>query len=178
MNDRKHSGLLNAVNGDTGMRKTALVLVLSIICGVIGTAALAVSADWLKWCCVNSWAMMHDTGSAVFLLSALAGYHLVSTIGARNGRVPPSWPPGWLAHTAYIASALGTVWSISYAAFGTVWTNYGVMAIGIGTAGLAVLLKVRGYTVRQFGLIIASLIVSGFAVADAARTAWIMKHLR
>src|SRR4051812_16851211 len=87
--------------GEMNMRRTTLVFVLSIICGVCGTVALAALADWREWCCLNSWAMMHDTGPAVFLLSALAGYHLVSTIGASMRRLPPSWPPGWLAHTAY-----------------------------------------------------------------------------
>ena len=147
------------------MLRTTLVFVLSIMCGLCGTVALAVVADWRQWCCVNGWAMMHDTGPAVFLLSVLAGYHLVSTIGAKGRHLPPSWPPGWLAHTAYVASALGTVWSLS--AFGGVWSNYSFMAIGVVTGSLAVVLKIRGRTVRQFD-IIASLIVSCFTMAAAA----------
>jgi hypothetical protein len=157
--------------------KTTLVFALSIICGLCGTAALAVLADWRHWCCVNSWAMMHDTGAAVFLLCALAGYHVVSTIGAKRRQLPPSWPPGWLAHTAYVAGALGTVWSINYFGFGVVWSNYWFMAIGLAAGVLGVVLKIRGRPVRQFDLIVVSLIVSCVTVADAARAEWIMRHL-
>jgi len=161
-----------------GVRKTTL-LVLSIICGLIGTVALAAFADWRQWCCVNSWAMLHDTGSAVFLLSALAGYHLVSALGARIRQLPPSWPPGWLAHTAYVTSAVGTVWGVGgYVALGIVWqTNYSFMAIGVVTGSLGVLLKIRGRTVRQFDILMAGLIVSCFTEADAARAEWMMRHL-
>jgi hypothetical protein len=39
------------------------------------------------------------------------------------------------------------------------------------------LLKIRGQTVRQFDIIIASLIVSCVTVADVARAEWIVRHL-
>src|SRR5262249_5963940 len=165
-----------------GLRTTTLLCALSIICGLCGTVAVAALADSSQWCCINSWAMMHDTGPAVFLLCVLAGYHLVSTIGAKTGHLRPSCPPGWVAHAAYFASAIGTVWSISYdggtIAGVVVWSNYLFMAIGLVIGSLGVLLKLRGRTVRQFGLIIASLIVSGFSMADAARTEWVVRHLR
>ena len=137
------------------MRRTTLLFVLSLICGLAGTAALAALATSLQWCCVNSWALLHDTGPVVFLLFALAGYHLVSAIGAKRGQLPSAWPPGWLAHTAYVAAALGTVWSISFVPSsvaglgGGLGPNYALVAIGFISGILGVLLKMRGRRVRQ-----------------------------
>jgi hypothetical protein len=118
----------------------------------------------------------------VFLVFALIGYHLVSAIGAKMGHLTPSWPPGWLAHTAYVAAALGTVWSISFvptsvAALGGLGPNYGLASIGLAAGSLGVFFKMRGRRVRQFGLIVASLIVSCISVVGAARAEWMMRHL-
>jgi hypothetical protein len=165
------------------LRRTILVFALSLMCGLCGTAALAVLADRLQWCCVNSWALLHDTGPVVFLLLALAGYHLVSAIGAKMGHLPSPWPPAWLAHTAYFASALGTVWSMRFVPSsvaqlgGGLGPNYALVAIGLITGILGVLLKIRGRKVRQFDIIVASLIVSCSSVVGAARAEWMMRHL-
>jgi len=159
------------------------VFVLSLMCGLCGTAALAIIADRRQWCCVNSWAVLHDTGPVVFLLFALAGYHLVSAIGAKMGHLPSPWPPGWLAHTAYVASALGTVWSSSFVPSsvaglgGGLGPNYALVAIGFISGILGVLLKMRGRRVRQFGLVVTSLIVSCMSVVGAVRAEWMMRQL-
>jgi len=149
---------------------------------MLGTIALGVIADGSHWCCVNSWSMLHDTGPAVFLVFVLGGFHMVSAMGAKAGYLSSSWPPGWLAHIAYLASALGTVWGFSQylgniAGFVPISTNYLLTAIGFSTGIVGLLLKMRGREIRQFGVVIASLIVSCPTVALAVRTEWVAWQL-
>jgi hypothetical protein len=103
--------------------ETVLVCVLSAAFGIAFTAGLAATADANNWCCVHSWALAHGSGAVVFLLSALAGFHIVRTIGSRLEFLTPAPQFGVLAHAAYVFGALGTL--NLYRATNVAWARCG-----------------------------------------------------
>ena len=150
--------------------KTLVVFVSSAVFAVAGTIALAQTAEANHWCCVHGWALMHGSAVAVFLAFGLIGFHVVSSIGARAGYLSSPWPPGWLAHAAYLLTAIGGYEYLQHAeAF--VWG-------GITVTILACALRMRGRPVRQFGLVLVSLVVGGLNAYQWARIEWMMWHLR
>jgi hypothetical protein len=151
------------------MLKSFVVFVLCVVFAIVGTAALAKAAEANHWCCVHGWALMHGSGEAVLLGFGLIGFHVVSTLGSRAGYLPSSWPPGWLAHAAYLASAVGTYEYLTYCdAF---------MWCGLAVAILACVLRMRGRPVRQFGLAVVSLVVSCLGVYQWGHMKWMIWRL-
>jgi hypothetical protein len=150
--------------------KTVLVFFASAVFAIVATIALASTADALHWCCVHGWALLHGSGESVLLLSGLVGFHVVSLVGSLRTtwrkKLPSSWPPGWLAHAAYITAAFG-MWQY--------WTFHrDLMWLGLAIAILAVALRLGGRRVPQFGLAVAALVVSVLNVTDwASYTSWL-----
>jgi hypothetical protein len=146
------------------MLQPIIVFLLSTVFAVLATATLAMTADAYRWCCVHGWALAHGSGLGVLLGFGLVGFHVVSGIGARFGYLRSSWPLGLPAHFAYLGSALGTVGFLRFADE--------FMWIGLIAGILAGVWKLRGHSVRQFGLVVASLVVSFLSVAWWGYMTW------
>jgi hypothetical protein len=152
---------------------------VSVIGGLLATVGLARLAENKHWCCVHGWAMIHGTGAVVFLLLALTAFHLASAVGAKAGYVASPWPPGWLAHTAYISAALGTLSGVGdfltpVLGVAAYHLDDVLVIVGVIAAGVAIAWRLRGRRVRQFGLVIASLLVSCLSVAETIYVEWLM----
>ncbi len=85
-----------------------------------------------------------------------------------SGRLLFCWL-GWLSYVAYLGSALGAeVYFRSVHEF---------MWMGLITGVLAIVLRIRGHRVRQFGLAVVSLVVSVLSVAQWGYMTWVFWQL-
>ena len=151
------------------MLKSFVVFILCAVFAVVGTVALAKAAEANHWCCVHEWALIHGSLVAVLLGWGLIGFHVVSFVGARMGHLSPSWPPGGLAHAAYLLTAVGADEYLQH--------DETFMWLGLAATILACVLRMRGRPVRQFGLAVVSLVVSCLNVYHWGYMKWMIWHL-
>lgn len=150
------------MTGDVSLTRRLVTSVaigaLSLVVAVAGTMLTAWLADEFHWCCVHSWAMVHDTGIIVLMAWGLVGFHLVSAFAERFDLALVERRFGLLPHICYVGAALGS-WS---SAEKFVW-------IGLAAGLLAIVNRLRGRKVEPFGLVVVGM---GIGVLVAAR--WVM----